>query len=171
MEIKKPARYSPRRDLAEMGQRRLVAAALFEKGVPQADVARQLSVSRQAVHAWFTRWKKRGEKSLAVAGRAGRKPRLSALQLKRVEASLLKGPAAYGFNSELWSLPSIAELITRLTGVRYHSGHVWRIMQKLGWSAQMPPPEDQGKDKAIIQHWRNRTWPALKKKPVKPNNS
>jgi len=77
-----------------MEQRRLDAAVLFEQGIAQAETARQLGVSRQAVHIRFARWKKRGKTALAAAGRAGRKPGLSCSQLKRVEASLLKGPRA-----------------------------------------------------------------------------
>ena len=166
MEIQKLQGYRPRRDFAGMEQRRLDAAVLFEQGVAQAEAARQLSVSRQAVNVWFARWKKRGKTALAAAGRAGRKPRLTSSQLKRVEASLLKGPRANGFDTDLWSLPRIAEVIAHLTGVRYHSGHVWRVMRDLGWSAQKPQPKARERDEAAIQHWKNRTWPAIKKKRV-----
>jgi len=163
--------YRPRRDFAGMEQRRLAAAALFKQGVAQAEVARQLGVSRQAVSVWFAAWKKRGKKALASVGRAGRKPRLTSSQLKKVEAALLKGPRANGFDADLWSLPRIAEVIYHQTGVRYHPGHVWRVMRELGWSAQKPQAKARERNKAAIHHWKTRTWPAIKKKPAATGRS
>jgi len=150
-----------------MEQRRMRAARLFTQGIAQAEVARQLGVSRQAAHVWFVAWRKDGSKSLAAAGRAGRKPKLTAPQLKRVEKALLKGPRANGLDTDLWSLPRIAEVIACITSVFYHPGHVWRIMRALGWSAQKPQPKARERDEALIHHWKSRTWPRIKKKPSK----
>jgi transposase len=166
MEAKTPQQYRPRRDFAGMERRRLAAAELFNQGVAQAEVARQLSVSRQAVSVWFDAWRKSGKKALAAAGRAGRKPRLTSSQLKKVEAALLKGPRANGFDADLWSLPRIAAVIARRTGVCYHPGHVWRVMRELGWSAQKPQTKARERDETFIHHWKTRTWPAIKKKPA-----
>lgn len=165
METKTLQPYRPRRDFIGMERRRLAAAELFKQGVAQAEVARQLSVSRQAVSVWFVAWQKSGKKALA-AGRAGRKPRLTSSQLKKVEAALLKGPRANGFDADLWSLPRIAKVIVLQTGVRYHPGHVWRVMRDLGWSAQKPQTKARERDEAAIHHWKTRTWPNIKKKPA-----
>jgi transposase len=166
MEAKSLQQYRPRRDFAGMEQRRLAAASLFKQGVAKAEVSRQLKVSRQAVGVWFAAWKQGGKKKLAAAGRAGRKPRLTSSQLKKVEAALLKGPRANGLDADLWSLPRIAEVIARQTGVCYHPGHVWRVMRELGWSAQKPQTKARERDETFIHHWKTRTWPAIKKKPA-----
>jgi transposase len=171
METKRIQDYRPRRDFAGLERRRLKAAALFDQGVPQAEVARRLGVSRQAVSVWSAGWRKSGEKALAAAGRAGRRPRLDAPQLQRVEVALLEGPRANGFDADLWSLPRIAAVIARLTGVHYHSGHVWRVMRALGWSAQKPQIKARERNEAAIHYWQTRTWPAIKKKRVKPDRS
>lgn len=171
METKQLNRYRPRRDFSGMEQRRLKAAKLFQRDVAQAEVAHQLEVSRQAVHVWFTAWKKDGKKALAAAGRAGRKPKLTKAQLQRVEKALLKGPRANGLDADLWNLPRIAEVIARITGVRYNPGHVWRVMRTMGWSAQKPQPKARERDEAAINHWKSRTWPAIKKKPSKSARS
>lgn len=165
MENKKPKRYRPRRDFAGMEKRRLRAATLFAQGVRQAEVARRLEVSRQAVKNWYDRWKRGGRSALKGAGRAGRKPELSPKQLWRVEKALLKGPRSNGFDSDLWSLPRLALAIEQLTGVRYHPGHVWKVMRALGWSAQKPQTRARERDEAVILHWKTRTWPLTKKKP------
>jgi transposase len=53
-----------RRDFAALERRRRKAARLFAKGVPQAEVARRLNMSRQSVSRWYQRWIKRGEDAL-----------------------------------------------------------------------------------------------------------
>jgi len=121
METKQLKRYRPRRDFSGMEQWRLKAAKFFSKGVAQAEVARQLDVSRQAVHVWFTAWRKRDKKALVAAGR---KPKLTEAQLQRTEKALLLGPRANGLDADLWNLPRIAAVIARVTGVLYHPGHV-----------------------------------------------
>src|SRR5439155_16714242 len=106
------------RDFAAMEARRLQAARLFARGESQAAVARTLGVTRVSAHHWYHAWKARGQPGLKGAGRAGRKPRLNAEALASVEGALRAGPAAHGFRTDLWTLPRVADVIKRLTGVR-----------------------------------------------------
>src|SRR5207249_4347354 len=80
-----------RRDFAALEARRYEAARLFARGESQAAVARKLGATRAAAHHWFHAWQDDGRTALKAAGRAGRKPRLEAPQLARVETALLKG--------------------------------------------------------------------------------
>jgi transposase len=107
-----------------MERRRSRAAQLFKAGKKQAEVARSLGVTRQSVSRWFFTFLKGGVKALKADGRAGRKPRLDSKQLAQVETSLRRGAKSHGFRTDLWTLPRIALVIERLTGVKYHPGHV-----------------------------------------------
>ena len=120
-------------------------------------------MSRRAASNWYQAWQESGEAGLKAAGRAGRKPRLNAAQLKRVEQELLRGPMAQGYATDLWTLPRIADLIARLTGVRYHSGHVWKLMRRLGWSLQRPEQQAKERDEEAIRRWQKRRWPQRKR--------
>ena len=51
-------------------KRRLKAVALFEKGERQADIARRLRVSKQAVSQWWIAWKEGNDGLLDGAPRA-----------------------------------------------------------------------------------------------------
>lgn len=114
------ARRRPR-DFNALERRRKQAARLFAKGeTVLASVARQVKASRQSVCRWYHDWTKGGAKALKAAGRAGRKSRLSATQVRKVEAALLKGAKAHGFSAELWTLPRVATVIERVTGVKFH---------------------------------------------------
>ena len=77
--------------------RRLRAGELFAAGVRQAEVARQLEVSAQAVSVWHTRWQAGGVDALYSRGPSGPAPRLSDAQLATVEQALLEGASAHGF--------------------------------------------------------------------------
>jgi transposase len=151
-----------RRDFAGMEKRRLKAARLFAKGKTRAEVARALEVSWAAVHKWYRAWKREGELGLKGTGRAGRKPKLTAAQLQQVERELLRGPLAHGYATILWTLPRIAALIAKLTGVRYHPSHVWRILQAMSWSLQRPEHRAKERDDEAITRWQKRRWPQRK---------
>src|SRR6266576_695746 len=81
-------RVRPRRDFAAMEGRRMRAADLFEQGVIPAEIARQVGVTHQIVSEWRKAWWRAGRDGLRAAGRAGRKPKLSADQLAKVEQAL-----------------------------------------------------------------------------------
>jgi transposase len=135
---------------------------MFAHGATQAEVARTFGVSAQAASVWYRRWRQGGEAALRGAVRAGRRPRLSAAELDAVKQALGKGPQAFGFDTELWTLARIAAVIEQLTGVRYHPGHVWRILRRLGWSPQRPARRARERDEAEIARWREQEWPRTK---------
>ncbi len=112
---------------------------------------------------WHHAWKRRGPKGLAVAARLGRPNRLSVGQLKKVEKALLRGPGAYGYGTDLWTLPRIAEVIEQMTGVHYHPGHVWKLLRQMGWSLQKPATQAKERDETAIKRWKRATWSRLKK--------
>jgi transposase len=110
---------SARRDFEGMEKRRRRAARMFERGVSQADVARELEVSRQSVSRWHADWSAAGVEGLMAAGRAGRLPRLSEAQLAEVERALREGARTHGFPTDVWTLARVAMVIEAQTGVTY----------------------------------------------------
>ena len=92
------------------------AADRFAAGVRQIDIARELGVAHQTVSDWHALWKRGGKDALRRAGRAGRRPKLSAEQLVDVETALAKGPKANGYATELWTLARVAEVIEAVAG-------------------------------------------------------
>lgn len=152
------------RDFQALEQRRKQAARLFAKGESKlASVARQLKATRQSVGRWYHDWRQGGAEALKAAGRAGRKARLSPAQLRKVEVALLQGAAAHGFGAELWTLPRVATAIERVTGVKFHPGHVWKILGSINWTVQKPTQEARERSEAQVEYWKTVRWPELKK--------
>jgi transposase len=99
--LRRPA---AQRERERLEARRLRAAELFAAGVRQAEVARQLGVSAQAVSLRHARWKTGGTGVVHGRGPSGPAPRLSGAQLATVAQALLDGAIANGFTGELWTL-------------------------------------------------------------------
>ncbi len=74
--------------------RRQKAIALFDEGERQAAVAAALKVSRQSVSRWYHDWLNGDTKALHGATRAGRKPRLSQVEVALIQKELLEAGAA-----------------------------------------------------------------------------
>lgn len=144
-------------------KRRLEAAQLFGSGATQAEVARRLGVSRVSAMRWYRLWRKGGQGRLGQTPPLGRPCRLGPAQLKQIERVLLKGPQAQGYTTELWTLPRVAVVVERVSGVRYHPGHVWRVLRGMGWSLQRPALRARERDEEAIAQWKRQDWPRAKK--------
>jgi transposase len=156
----------PTEQRAALEARRLQAAELFAQGRSQAEVAHQLGVSRQSAHLWHARFQQGGVDALRSRGPTGPDPKVSATQLAEIEQALLAGAMANGFDTDLWTLERVAVVITQLTGVRYHPGHVWVILRhRLGWSLQRPQRRARERDEEAILRWVAQEWPRIKKGP------
>jgi transposase len=154
-----------KRDFEELEERRLRAHSLLKAGLSDAEVARQLGVHRQSVGRWKKQIAEHGRGGLKKAGRAGRKSRLSEAELKKIERKLKEGPETLGYETGLWTLQRVAELIKQECGVKYHPGHVWWLLGKMGWSCQRPTGRALERDEVSIERWKKKRWPGLKKKP------
>jgi len=73
-----------------------------------------------------------------------------------------QGPGAYGWSSQLWTLERVADVIEIETGVRYHVGHVWKLMRRLGWSWQKPARRAIERKEDEIAGWVREEWPETK---------
>src|SRR5437899_1987291 len=147
-----PTHVAPRRDFHGLEVRRKQAARLFATGrETQGAIARRLGVSRQSVMRWYQAWRSGGREALRAAGRAGRKPRLAPEQLTRVDKALREGPRAHGFSTGLWTLPRVALVIKRVTGAKYHPGHVWRLLGALDWTLQRPAKRGEERNGAAVR--------------------
>lgn len=159
--------FRSRRDFDGLEARRRQAARLFSAGrLRQAEIARRLDVSRVSVHRWYQAWLEGGAVALRKAGRAGRKARLSPSDLRDLDGALRAGAAAWGFSTDLWTLPRVARVIREISGETYHPGHVWRILRALNWSRQRPARRAKERDEKAIQKWVAEDWPRVKKTPA-----
>jgi transposase len=76
-----------------------------------------------------------------------------------------KGALAYGFSTDLWTIPRIVKVAEAQWGVRYSETAMWRMLKRHGLSWQRPRRQAREKDLRAVNNWRRRSWPRYKKKP------
>lgn len=157
---------SERRDTASFEDRRFRALALFRKGVAQADIARQLGVSRAAVCQWLKRARKKGQTALKRKPRPGRPPKLSTTQRQALLKLLARGAEHAGYATQLWTAERIQRVVVDQFGAHYHVNHVPKLLRQCGWSYQRPTGRAIERDETEVRRWTREEWPRIKKKPA-----
>lgn len=157
-------KHTPSERTTYLERRRIKAGISFAAGKTQVWVANHFRVSRVAAHVWYWEWKTKGSEGLQAKGRSGAPPKLSKDKLNKVELELEKGPKAQGYATELWTLKRIQKLIRKTTKVSYHEGHVWKILQDLGWSVQKPETRARERDEQHIGQWVRKEFPRIQKR-------
>ena len=144
-------------------QRRRRAIELLDTGLSMEDVSHRVGTSIASVWRWRQTVAEGGPAALVAKPVPGRPRKLQKDKCQRLLALLLKGPMAYGYPNELWTLKRIARVILREFGVRYHPNHVWRVLRQLRWSCQVPERRPVQRDEEEIEHWKRYKWPHIKK--------
>jgi transposase len=148
----------------QMEERRLEAARLLRAGKQsQAEIARQLGVSRMAVSQWAAQLRAGGVRQLRRRRGGGRPAKLSAAQKRQLKHRLKRGAQAAGFPTERWTLARVQQVIERDFGVSYHRHHLSWLLDQLDWSVQQPLPRAAERDEAVIRAWLADDWPRIKK--------
>jgi len=149
---------------AELEQRRRQAVALLDQGMKPTHVARAMGVSRASVSRWSDSYLQGGAEALAAQPHPGRQPKLTARQRDRLARLLQQGPGRLGYHSELWTLRRVAEVVQHNFAVRYHPGHVWRLLRSMNWTCQKPECRARERDERAVAQWRAEDWPHIKKR-------
>ena len=111
------------------------ALYLKRRGWYQCDIAEALDVSEEAISRWLARARGDGRARLQGASHPGRPPASPRHSRRSILELLWHGPEAYGFRGQVWTCDRVAKVIEREFGVRYHKGHVSRL---LGWRTWTP---------------------------------
>ena len=130
-----------------------------------SDIAGLLHIHRSSVHAWISSWNAYGEMGLHEGHRSGRPSALTETDREQLSDIVESGPVAYGLQTGVWTSPVIAEVIEDEFGVRYHPGHVRKVLKGLGFSVQRPTAKLVQADPRKQNKWTRCTYPNLKKKP------
>ena len=138
---------------------------MLKRKVPQADVARQLGVSRQAVSVWARQLAEvNGAVGKLKAKTLGRPKRLSPEECESLSRMMVAGALQAGFPTELWTIKRVRVVVAREFGVQYSSSGCWELLRNLGFSPQKPEKRATQRNEEAIVDWKRKTWPALKKK-------
>lgn len=146
-----------------MEERRLEGGRLLKAGkLSQAEIARQLGVSRATVSEWAKTVKEEGIRGLCKRKAVGGVSKLTEEQQQKLKRLLDRGALAC-FETDHLNLQRVAELIEREFKVAYHPNYLNRLLAKLGFSRQIPMPQAIEQERALVQAWLERDLPRVKK--------
>lgn len=129
----------------------------------QAEIARQLGVSRMTVLRWARWMRSGGLRRLQRRKASGRPPRLTRQQRQSVVRILKRGALAAGFPTDRWTLARIQQGIEREFGVHYNLNYLSALLQNWGWSVQQPVARALERDDELVEAWLAHDWPRIKK--------
>lgn len=154
----------PKGSAAALEARRRLAVDLLQEGKTTAEVAEIVQAPSSSVRRWRAAWKRSGEAALAAKPHPGAPRKLTASQEQKLLRILLRGAAAAGFDTELWTCRRVAQVVEKHFDVTYHPDHLGRILHRLGWTPQKPARRARERDEPTIANWRASDWPLIKKK-------
>jgi len=146
-------------------RRRWRAISLYQEGLQPVEIARRVRVDRRSVRRWKAAFLTGGREAIRAKPLPGRPAKLNQAAKKLLERLLLGGARAVGYSTDLWTCPSVAQVIQKTFGVRYHVDHIGRLLRSLGWTPQKPQRRAIERDEAAIQRWIKTEWPRIKKTP------
>jgi len=149
----------------ELERRRVRALELLKTGLMPVEVARRVGVDRRSVRRWKAAVRAGGSQAVRARPTPGRPTKLIEKDRRRLEAVLVKGAQAAGFQHRLQSAARVTEVIRRRFGVHYHVAHVGRLLHALGFSPQKPARRAIERDEEAIRRWIQVEWPRVKKTP------
>jgi transposase len=118
----------------DLERRRQKAAAMKESGLSTVEIARRLNTTQRSVRRWLRIYRHVGLTGLARKASPGRPSYLTSRQRRALVNCLLRGASHYGFGTDLWTCPRIAQLIADRYRASYHVDAIPRVMAGLGFS-------------------------------------
>ncbi len=138
----------------QMEQRRLEGQRLLNDGThTSTQIAQALGVHDSTVWHWVKKLRRNGPHALQATIGGGQAKRLTDDQEVRLCHLLDLGAVSYGFPNEQWTSRRVRELIGQQFGVWYHVDHVYKLLVRLGYSAQKPEKRSVERNEEAIQTW------------------
>jgi putative transposase len=143
----------PRGDPKTLERRRLKAIRLVTEGISPGRIAAQLGVSRRSFNRWLAAYRSRGIEGVAPLPSPGRQPKLSIDDRARLTHMLLERARSFGYPTDLWTSPRVADLIQRRFRISYHVNHISRLLHSLGFIVQNPKRGGQKRPGPTTRGW------------------
>ena len=148
----------------QMEERRLEGGQLLKDGkLSQAEIARQLGVSRATVSEWAKIVAGKGIKGLKGRKASGVQSKLDQEQKQKLKKILEQGALRHGFPTDRWTLERVRQVIQEKFETHYHPKYLSRLLRQLGFSPQKPMPQAIEQETELVQAWLEKDWSRIKK--------
>ena len=132
-------------------------------GMPVGDIARAFGVYRTTIFRWAQRYSAEGVEGLNRLGGSGRPRKLEVLGGSRLFKIILKPATDFGFETELWTIRRLRQVINEKFKVLLSKNTIWRRVREAGLTYQKPEREYFEIDEVARQQWLKKEVPKIRK--------
>jgi len=150
---------------AELERRRRLAVRRANSGYTQQEVADFFGVHVRSVQRWVQAYREQGPAGLKAKPAAGRPPTLSYSEERQVLRWFRHSPGEFGFPTELWTAPRVADVIRRKFHKTFHPRYVNQWLAQRRITPQKPERQARERNAKEIRRWVREEWPRIKKSP------
>ncbi len=140
---------------------------MLRKGMKKSVISKKLEVNRKTVYNWSVKLEQSGD--WHDRKQPGSKGKLTENQKEKLKKIIDSGPRIYGYDTDLWTLKRISEVISREYNIEYNTTHIWRILKNLGYSAQIPVAVAMEKNPEYVNEWLGKNYPEYVKEAGEKN--
>lgn len=139
--------------------RRLAVSAVIEKKQSIDDVATIMNLSRGTIRRWVNWYRRDGEESLDTRKASGARPLIDYRKEIWLKHTVLNStPTDFGYDTSLWTLKLLAEVLKQEFGISVYESTVWNHLRRLGLSCQAPSYRAYGYDPDEVKAFLERKW-------------
>ena len=114
------------------------AVLAVERGQPLGQVADAHCVDRTTLFRWMHRYTMEGKRGLERRVGSGRPRLLAAFDLEALNDIVLDPASNFGFETDLWTVGRLRQVIREQYGVTISDDTVWRRLRDAGFTYQKP---------------------------------
>jgi transposase len=141
-------------------RRRAISA--LEGGQPVGQVAAAYGVNRTTLFRWMQRFAAQGEGGLERRGGSGRPRLLAAFDMEAVNDIVLEPASQFGFETDLWTVGRLRQVIREHYGVAVSRDTVWRRLRDAGFTYQKPERRYFEVNEAVREDWLRTEAPRIR---------
>src|SRR4051794_38789445 len=114
------------------------AVLAVERGQPLSQVAQAFGVNRTTLFRWLRRFETQGSRGLERRAGSGRPRLLDAFDMEALNDVVLEPASHFGFETDLWTVRRLRQVIRDQYGVTLSEDTVWRRLRDAGFTYQKP---------------------------------
>ena len=141
---------------------RVRAVSAVERGLAVGDVARTFDVDRTTLFRWVQEYRRGGESGLKRKGGSGRPRMLEDLEECDLRDIVLVPASNFGYESDLWTVGRLQQVIEDVWEVRVSKDTVWRRLRDAGLTYQKPERQYFEIDHEARKEWLRTEVPRIR---------
>jgi len=141
---------------------RVRAVEAVRAGMPIVSVAEAYRTDRTTIHRWLVRSREKGDQGLERRPVDGRPRKLPDLDERCLRGIVLKPASKYGYETNLWSVRRLHQVIRKYYDASVSKHTVWRRLREAGLTYQKPEREYFQMDPKERQKWLEVTLPTIR---------